>query len=57
MPAPEGNKNAQKPRAKKASAHLHIRVSEQEKREWELAAKGKGLSDWVRRVLNDSALD
>ncbi len=56
MPAPKGNKNAEKSGGKRAGAHLHIRVSEQEKREWERAAKGAGLSGWVRKTLKDSAL-
>ena len=57
MPAPQQNQNAAKPESQKASSFLYVRAMPIEKSRWARAAKraGKGLSEWVKEILNKSA--
>jgi hypothetical protein len=45
------NKNAVKDEGK-ATSHLHIRVTPEQKATWVKAANGKKLSEWVIETLN-----
>lgn len=47
----KGNQNAVKDEGK-ATSHLHIRVTPEQKAAWVKAAAGKKLSGWVIETLN-----
>lgn len=47
----KGNQNAVKDDGK-ATSHLHIRVTPQQKAAWVHAAGGRKLSEWVIDTLN-----
>lgn len=55
MPAPKGNKHAQKPEDERLGAVLHVRCTPKEKNLWKRAAYPGKLADWVRDTLNREA--
>jgi hypothetical protein len=56
MSAPKGNQNGRKPAAEARRRRVNVRLSEGERRNWELAARRAAtLGEWVRRVGNEAA--
>jgi predicted HicB family RNase H-like nuclease len=57
MPAPQGNENAAKAEADKASSFLHLRARRRDKAAWVRAAsrRGQKLAAWVTETLNRAA--
>lgn len=57
MPAPNGNHNAAKDEADKATSFLHVRAVPRDKAAWVKAAKRarQKLAEWVTATLNRAA--
>ena len=56
MPAPKGNKNAEKPEEEKATSFLHIKCTKAEKALWVQASYPDKLSKWVKDTLTRAAM-